>query len=585
MADILFVNTTDSHHLKHEINGTMLLATLLLKEGFDAAVLRAGTLPGWETDYERFQTAATEAILAEKPRCVSFYSLWPYYHVLLRLAKRVKERNPAIIIVFGGPQASFTARATLEAMDFVDYICTGEGEHTIVPFMDAVLNREGQGCDTIAGLYWRENGTVRHCDAPVPLCDLNALPRWDKRLLPLGKEPEEERSARNYFMPLDEGRGCPFGCSFCCTSRFLRRTFRQKKPERIIADMRYLRDNFGIRSFAFTHDAFTTNQKLVSRVCDAILESGLDITWKCTTRVDVLSEELILKMKAAGMRAIELGIETGSARMQKVIHKNLDLSRAKEMVSVLLKNKIHVSLFFMYGFPEETEEELNQTMELLFSMLDMGVNHTSMSFCNFNPGTEITVKYFDRLRFAPEMEVLKRSVKFGHDEELDMIRSNKALFPFFYHLDTPVRNEYQYVTFLVRFYEHFPMSIRHLRRLYAGDNLRFYRDYYEANRECFDRGIRYATDVLLNRPMEMADALLKKRDEAHIGVIRELMRFELDREQMRRAKEDSELVQEYEFNYLDLHMKRRPEEFTPGRTLLLMRKKGGKLELKVLRME
>ena len=585
MADILFVNTTDSHHLKHEVNGTLLLATLLLREGFDVAVLRAGTVPGWETDYEHFQSLAAEQILAHRPRCVCFYSLWPYYHVLLRLAERVKRAEPGIKIVFGGPQASFTARETMEAMDFVDYICTGEGEGTIIPFMDAILRQGGAGLDRIPGLYCRSGGQVTHSGLLVPLCDLNELPRWDMRLLEPEQETQQERAAPDYFMPLDEGRGCPFGCSFCCTSRFLRRTFRQKKPERIVADIRYLRDNFGIRSFAFTHDAFTTNQKLVNRVCDAILDSGLDITWKCTTRVDVLSEELILKMKRAGMRSIELGIESGSARMQKLIHKNLDLTRAKEMVSILLKNRIRVTLFFMYGFPEETEGDLNQTMEMLFSMLDMGVSHTSMSFCNFNPGTEITAKHFDRLRFAPEMDVLLRSVKFGYEEEQEMIRENKGMFPFFYHLDTPVRNEYQYVTFLVRLYEHFPMSIRHLRRLYEGDHLRFYRDYYEANRECFDQGIRHATDVLLNRPMEMVEPLLDKWDKPHIGVLRELMRFDLDRNQVRRAKEDCVLRRKYGFSYLDLHMKLPLEQFSPGSSELLLRKTGGKLEIKLLRLE
>ena len=583
MADILFVNTTDSYKLRHEVNGTMLLATILLQAGFDADILRAGTVEGWEADYDLFLSRATEQILARKPRCVSFYSLWPYYHVLMRLAYEVKRRDERIIIVFGGPQASFTARETLEAMEHVDYICTGEGEHTIVPFMDAIVNRGGQGCDTIPGLYYRKDGRVVHCDLPVPLCDLNTLPRWDERLL--RKEPESGRSSRDYFMPLDEGRGCPFGCSFCCTSRFWRRTFRQKRPERIVEDMRYYRERFGIRSFSFTHDAFTTNQKLVSRVCDAILENGLDITWKCTTRVDVLSEDLILQMKRAGMTHIELGIESGSDRMQKLIHKNLDLTRAKQMVSFLLQNGIHVSLFFMYGFPEETEQDLNQTMELLFSMLDLGVHSASMSFCNFNPGTEITAKYFDSLRFAPEMKVLTRSVKFGHEQEQQMIRANKAMFPFFYHLDTPVRNEYQYVTFLAKLYEQFPVSIRHLRKLYKGDNLRLYRDYYEANRECFDKGIRYAIDVVLNRPMEMVDRLLEHRTEPYIPMLRELMCFDFDRCQLRQSRGDGELRRVYGFSYLDVHMKLPVERFSPGKSELLLRKSDGKFSVKLLRLE
>lgn len=582
MAEILFVNTTDKTGIKWEVNGTMLLATKLLQAGFETGVLRAGLIEGWEKDYGTFIPAAVRKILSFEPKCVCFYTLWPYYHVLLRLAMELKKAQSDLVIVFGGPQASFTARATMEAVPCVDYICTGEGENTIVPFMNVVLRGNGAAAD-VPGLYYRESGSVCFNETPVPLCDLNTLPRWDDRLL-ARENPEKNLTSREYFMPIDAGRGCPFGCTFCCTSRFLRRTFRMKSPERIMSDIRYFHDKFGIRSFWFTHDAFTTNHRLVNEVCDRIIESGLDITWKCTSRIDCLDEELILKMKRAGLTQIEMGVETGSERMQKLINKKLDLSRAKETVSCLMKNKIQVILFFMYGFPEETEEDLNQTLELLFDMLDLGVLHTSMSFCNFNPATAMTEKHFDDLVFDPEMKVLTRSVKFGWEEEREMILANKAMFPFFYHLNTPVRNAYQYVTFLVRLYEHFPKYIRHLRKLYKGDNLRFYRDYYETNRECFDRGIRYATDVLLNRPMEMVDAMMTRVDVPSAHVIRELMRFESDRCRVGRAKEDMSLRETYDFCYLDVHMNLPPEQFSDGKTELLMRKNAGKLEVKVLNL-
>lgn len=60
MADILFVNTTDSHRIKHEVNGTMLLASIPLREGFDADVLRAGVVEGWEEDYDLFLRRAMD---------------------------------------------------------------------------------------------------------------------------------------------------------------------------------------------------------------------------------------------------------------------------------------------------------------------------------------------------------------------------------------------------------------------------------------------------------------------------------------------------------------------------------------------
>lgn len=586
MAEILFVNSMETFRIKHEVNGTMILATKLLQAGFDADILRFGQIQGYNEDYDAFIANITGRILESRPRCVSFYTLWPYYHIMLRIARELKAAQPELIIILGGPQASATAAATMEAVDCVDYICSGEGEHTVVPFFDAILNGRERDLEHIPGLYYRKNGTVVFNDQPIPLCDLNTLPYWDDRLYcPKDGKAEENLQSRDYYMPIDAGRGCPFNCTFCCSSGFWRRTYRLKSPERIVRDIRYYNEKFGIRSFAFTHDAFTTNEKLVRKICEHIVEEGLDIRWKCTTRVNCLSEDYILKMKEAGLTQIELGIETGSARMQKLTNKKLDLTRAKQIISFLLKNKIQVILFFMYGFPEEQEQDLNETMEMLFSATDLGVLQTSMSFCNFNPGTQITNEYFDELVYEPEMKVLTRSIQFGYEEELPVIRENKAMFPFFFHLHTPVRDQYQYVTYLAKWYAHFPKSGRYLRRLYRGDNLRFYRDYYEANRDCFDRGISHATDVMLRKPMEMARRLLERIDSPYGGMILSLLQFDWDAARVRQTSGDTELCRTYDFCYPDLLMKRPIEEFSRGKTEVLIRKKDGKLSVKVLNVD
>lgn len=71
----------------------------------------------------------------------------------------------------------------------------------------------------------------------------------------------------------------------------------------------------------FSHDAFTVNRKRVLALCERLLEENMNITWKCTTRVNCVDEELLLKMKQAGLIGIELGVESGSERMQQLIQK------------------------------------------------------------------------------------------------------------------------------------------------------------------------------------------------------------------------------------------------------------------------
>lgn len=583
MLDVLFVVPAMKPMLRQEINGTMLLATRLLQADFSVDVLRFWQVDADRKDYNRFLDAMTEQILVRESKCVSFYSLWPEYHTVIQIAQRLKQRRPDLTVVFGGPQASATAAETMTAIPWVDYVCAGEGENTVVPFFTALLRHDGAGLENVPGLYHRSGDRIIANQQDLPLCDLDSLPYWDDRLyLPHYPEQTSALSSGSYFLSVDVGRGCPFSCTFCSSSRFWRRTYRLKSPDRIVEDMLHFHKKFGVRSFSFGHDAFTINKKLVSQVCDKLMEQGLDFKWKCTTRVDCIDEELILKMKKAGLRQIELGIETGSARMQKLIRKNLDLDRVCHMVDFLLENRLEVALFFMYGFPDETEEDLAQTLSLLFSLLDKGVGFVSMSYCHFNPNTELTRQYFDDLVFEPDIKILSQGVE-GYEESLELFRQHKALFPFMYHLHTPVRDRYPYLYFLVRLYSFFPKTGRYLRELYGGDDLRLYRDFHEHNRRDLEQDFATVTLAIQQKPLELIGNTLRDFEPQTAKRILSLIEFDIDLRRIRHAKQDREICRIYDFNYADFAAKRPLAQYGPGRTEIRLSKRGGKQDLQILR--
>ena len=585
MLDVLFINSLKEVAVNQEVNGTMLLATKLLQAGFRADILRFCQIDDYHKNYASFIRNAVDKILSYEPKCVSFYSLWPNYHIILRICREIKKVSADTIIVIGGPQASATASATMNIAPYVDYICTGEGENTVVPFFHTLLNEGGANLDSVAGLYYRKDGKVLHNELDTPLCDLDTLPYWDDRLCAIHFEhPEKNWSSSNYFMPIDAGRGCPYNCTFCCTSHFWRRTYRLKSPDRIVADIRHYNEKYGIRTFWFSHDAFTINRQLVSQVCDRILEEGLDIKWRCTSRIDCVNEELLLKMKEAGLVEIELGIETGSKRMQKLTNKNLDLQRAKRIIDFILKSGIRVGLFFMYGFPEETEEDLGDTLSLLFDFLDSGVQHVSMSFTRFNPATDITERFGDQLVFDPDMKILARGFGFGYEEELDTIRNNRDIFPFFFHLNTPVRNNYQYLHFLIRLYQQFPKTIRHLRGLYKGDNLKFYRDFYNNNLPYFERDMLYTAQGIKVHALDMLSNTIKGFDLPYIAQLKALLRFEFNANQAALAESSMSIREVYDFNYIDFKMQLPIEMYSDGKTEILMEKKDGQFSMQVLQI-
>lgn len=583
MADILFINSTDALSLDREVNGTMILATKLRQAGYSAKILRFCQAKSNGKDYERFIEEMLEQIFAHCPKCVSFYTLWPYYHAMLRLAKEIKQRRPDIITVMGGPQATATAEATMRAMDWVDYVCTGEGENTVVPFFEILLGVSGADLSTILGLYYRKNGEVVHNDLSVPLTELDSLPYWDEGLY-LEDYPDPGKLLENPTdkMPIDVGRGCPFRCTFCGTSRFMQRTYRLKSPERILSEIRYYHDHFGIKNFMFSHDAFTVNMKLVDKVCDGLIESGLNIKWQCTTRVNCVTEELLLKMQRAGMTGIQMGVETGSERMQKVIKKNLDLSRILPIARFCKEHKIGLNFFFIHGFPDETEQDLNDTLNLIFDLEDIGLAHNSLSYCMFTPGTEMTKQYFDQLEFDPTLDVYFRG-DMGWEAEKAMIQENKEIFPCFYHLNTPLRNEFRDLVSLVILYEKCPKTFYYIRKLYCGDNLRLFRDLHKKNIHFFDRGRNELYAALRHHPAEWIENLLTGLDCPNIEQLMALMAFELDLDAAKNVAGDILDCKVYDFVLSDMKARVPLEAFTKGQSKIFMQKVNGRLVMKLLK--
>lgn len=584
MLDILFVNSTEEAEIQQETNGTMILATKLLEADYQVDILRFCQIEDYKKDYTRFIDNAVKGILEKSPKICCFYTLWAYYHIMLRIATELKKVRGDIIVVFGGPQATITARDTLLAMDCVDYVCSGEGENTIVPFVERLLKDQKPDLFQIPGLYYRCEGEIVFNGA-APLTQLDEVPYWDDRLF---TQEEWENihnghSLRQYF-PIDAGRGCPFNCTFCCTSSVLNHSYRLKTAQRITEDIAYYNKKYGYKKFWLSHDALTTNKRLVEQICEALMKKEINIKWRCTTRIDLITEELILKMKRAGLTDIDFGLETGSPRMQKLTNKRLDVDKTKRMVSFLLKNDIRVMAYFMYGFPEETEQDLNETLETMFSMLDAGVCYVSMSMCRFFPGTKITKQYYDELEIDPKIKELKRDV-FGYDEELEWFQLHKPLFVSYYHLNTPLRNQFQYVFFLAHLYQHFPMSIRHLRKIYNGNNLQFFKDFYASNKHYFEGDISCVKSAVFDNPLEVASNMVNYLGLPYGKQLIGLMKYDVNLQKVSKSKVDISIRDTYDFSYLEFAKKIPVEQYSASKTELLIQKVNGKLSVKVLRLD
>src|SRR6266850_4090681 len=282
-----------------------------------------------------------------------FSTICSTYPLTLRLARSLKMTHPNARIVIGGPQASVADVDTLKAFPFVDFIVRGEAEVTFPLLLDAICN-DDRGLQHIGGItYQRDTGIIRNPNAPV-IEDLDALPMPAFHLYPHIKDCS--------YAPLEAGRGCPFACSFCSTNDFFRRRFRMKSPEVLVQQMQIMKETYGISSFDLIHDMFTVDRRKVISFCEAVEKSGDRLHWSCSARTDCVDDELLAHMAHAGCLGVFYGVDTGSERLQEIIHKRLNLPEAAERVKGTAKYGLDATVSLITGFPEETKDDFRHTV-------------------------------------------------------------------------------------------------------------------------------------------------------------------------------------------------------------------------------
>jgi radical SAM superfamily enzyme YgiQ (UPF0313 family) len=129
---------------------------------------------------------------------------------------------------------------------------------------------------------------------------------------------------------------------------------------------------------------------LIKQFCELIDRRKWNFKWKCQVRADQLVEDTIEKMAASGCFEIDMGIESGDRDIQKYIHKNLDLEKTLEVVSRISRSKITSKAFFMLGFPEETYDQIMNTINYAIDLKGKGLSDLAIFPVMPFPGTEIS---------------------------------------------------------------------------------------------------------------------------------------------------------------------------------------------------
>ena len=357
-----------------------------------AAYLRE-KIPGVELELaDLLPEGLTVAELAEKvrhfqPDLLGISAMTFESEEMAALARAVKAERPDLPVVVGGPHATTMPEKVL-ADPHVDIIVRNEGEETFAELVPRLL--AGERAPEIPGVGFRKNGSP-YLTPPRPfISDLDALPypAWD--LIRMERYWDIPRFGTAYahrkYMSVFTSRACPFSCTYC--HRLFGQRFRARSVANVIGELKALYRQYGVREIHFIDDCFNFDKPRAMAVCDRIREEGLKIgiNFPNGLRGDIMTTELLEKLKAAGTYRITFAVESGSERVQKYMKKNLKLAKVKEMIAATDRRGILVDGFFMVGFPTETRAEIQATLDFA---LDSKLHSANFFFVTPFEGTEL----------------------------------------------------------------------------------------------------------------------------------------------------------------------------------------------------
>lgn len=278
---------------------------------------------------------------------IGFSCTSPQYKHGLELAKQIKKKDNRI--VFGGVHPSAVPDLLLKE-DSIDVVVKGEGEKATLQLIRDI----DEGIDVCKQVY--------HFDY---IKNIDTIPFPDRKTI------KNERNIQQAYK--DNGiritsvlssRGCPYHCSFCCSQVVWQRRTRFRSPANVLDEVEELIKGWNIQFLKFTDDTFTLNKKRTIDFCNLKLERGIDIPYGGNAHVNTIDEDLLKYLAESNCQELWYGVESGSPKILKDIHKNTNIERIKEVFRLTKDYGMKTRAYFLLGMPNETIEDIKMTEKL-----------------------------------------------------------------------------------------------------------------------------------------------------------------------------------------------------------------------------
>lgn len=312
---------------------------------------------------------------------------------ILRVLYQLKSSLPDTIVVCGGNHA--TCAPDIVRENCIDFVVRGEGEEVFFQLILALS--EGKSPFDISGVSYLRNGKIIHnppaprfnfSNAPWPIRDRDILNRV--KCAPLAYPPPHEQ---NCAAQVAYSRGCPHKCEFCVSPLVFPGKIIFREPSDVVAEIKHLQNEYGTNFIFFNDLTFNASPSHAAALCDELIRTDTQIHWFCYGSMNFQSE-LLDKMARAGCTRIGTGAESFVSTFLSKYKKQQTLEDIQHALDKINNQGILNRVYIMLGYPNETKEHLQETLEILCSL---PIDHPRLAFITPFPGTPFYESVKDQL--------------------------------------------------------------------------------------------------------------------------------------------------------------------------------------------
>ena len=380
--DVMLINPYDENAVKNALGfitpplNLMYLASSLEKEDYKVKIV--------DDDLEQkgYENVSKQA---EKlnPQLIGVTATTSTIKSALKYLDLIKKVLPDSLTVIGGPHTTFMPYETLKDTENLDVVVIGEGEETMVDLTN-LTTQNHENIDDVKGIVYRDlkDGKLKTTQNRPLIKDLDKLPFPARHLVPF----ESYGVSQEQTGGIITSRGCVYNCNYCSSSLIMGKKFRSRSPTNVVDEIEELIDKYHINDIGFMDDTFMLNKQRASDIADEIKARDLDLTFVASSRVDRVDKKLLKNLKSSGLRTIYYGVESGSQRVLDLMKKGITLKNVEDAVSMAKDVNLEVLTSFILGYPGETEEDMNTTID--FST-KLNSDYCQYSILTPFPGTPI----------------------------------------------------------------------------------------------------------------------------------------------------------------------------------------------------